>query len=182
MDSMIRTGEFRNITSILTARHGKLVHKTYFDDEPLAARNTSSLTKTVTGMLIGIAIDQRLLSGVGAKVFAFFPDKRPFQNPGGRKDQITVEDLLTMSSCLECDDNNFFSRGNTGPRVQVSKGKFFKAYYMTGNGGHKTVLFPDLELAVTITTTNYNVPGAHQLTDRFVTDYILAVIRDSDGR
>ncbi|HEX9656927.1 MAG TPA: serine hydrolase, partial [Bacteroidota bacterium] len=112
MDSAIRKGDFKNVTSVLVARHGKLIHESYFDNEPNGLRNTRSLTKTVTGMLIGIAIDKGLLSGVDANVFRFFQDKMPVQNPDPRKEKITVEDFLTMSSSLECDDNNSFSRGN----------------------------------------------------------------------
>ena len=63
-------------------------------------------------MLIGIAIDQGLLSGVNAPIFSFFGDKQPVQYPDPRKEQITVEDFLTMSSLLECDDFNSFSRGH----------------------------------------------------------------------
>jgi len=63
-------------------------------------------------MLIGIAIERGHLSGVDARVLDFFPDKQPLLNPDPRKAQITVEDFLTMSSLLECDDENSFSRGN----------------------------------------------------------------------
>jgi CubicO group peptidase (beta-lactamase class C family) len=66
----------------------------------------------VTGILVGIAIDQGLLSGVNARILDFFPEKQPLQNPDPRKAQITVENFLTMSSLLECDDENEYSRGN----------------------------------------------------------------------
>jgi CubicO group peptidase (beta-lactamase class C family) len=49
---------------------------------------------------------------VKAPVFSFFPDKLPAENPDPRKERMIVEDLLTMSSILECDDSNSFSRGN----------------------------------------------------------------------
>jgi CubicO group peptidase (beta-lactamase class C family) len=113
MESAIRAGDFKRVTSVLLARDGKLAFERYFDaDGPQGLRNTRSATKSVTGMLVGIAIDRGLISGVQARVLDYFPDKQPVQNPDPRKAQITIEDFLTMSSLLECDDENQFSRGN----------------------------------------------------------------------
>jgi CubicO group peptidase (beta-lactamase class C family) len=52
------------------------------------------------------------IAGVDAPVLPFVADHGPFDNPDPRKAAITVEDLLTMSSLLECDDDNSFSSGN----------------------------------------------------------------------
>jgi len=54
-----------------------------------------------------------------------------------------------------------------------SAGKAFNAFYMSGNGGNKVAVFPDLGMVVVITSTNYSTPGMHQQTDRLLTDYIL---------
>src|SRR5215472_17849163 len=113
MEQAIRAGEFKQVTSVLVARRGRLAYEGYFDAEGAEAlRNTRSATKTITGMLVGIAIERGLLSGVEARVLDFFPEKQPLLNPDPRKAQITVEDFLTMSSLLECDDENPYSRGN----------------------------------------------------------------------
>lgn len=113
MEASIRAGDFKQVSSVLLARRGKLAYERYFDADGVEGlRNTRSATKTVTGMLVGIATDHHLLPGVDARVLDYFPDKQPLQNPDPRKAQITVEDFLTMSSLLECDDENQFSRGN----------------------------------------------------------------------
>ena len=113
MESAIRSGDFKKITSVAIARNGRLVFESYFAGADAATlHNTRSATKTVTGMLVGIAIERGLLAGVGARILPFFPDRKPFANPDPRKERITVEDFLTMSSLLECDDQNSFSRGN----------------------------------------------------------------------
>ena len=113
METAIRGGEYKKIGSVMIARHGKLVYEGYFDgSDATALRETRSATKSVTDILVGIAIDKGFLSGVDATILSFFPDKQPVQNPDARKAKITVEDFLTMSSLLECDDENNFSRGN----------------------------------------------------------------------
>jgi CubicO group peptidase (beta-lactamase class C family) len=317
MEIAIRSGEFQKISSILIARHGKLAYEAYFNGfEANALMDTRSATKTITSMLIGIAVDKKLLSGTESRVWPMFADKA-FENRDARKDKITVEDLLTMSSLLECDDNNDFSRGHeehmyvtedwtqfvldlpvrgfpswvpkpqdspygrsfsyctagvfllgrvlersakmpvpgfasknlfsplgieqtgwkfsamgeaqtggglglrgrdllklgqlylnagmwngqrliseswvktsTQPHTRVDEqteygylwwlksfqagGKSHPAYFMSGNGGNKVAVFPDLDMVVVITSTNYNTKGMHQQTEKLLTDYILA--------
>jgi CubicO group peptidase (beta-lactamase class C family) len=319
MEEAIHSNEFKKITSILIAREGKLVYENYFEGDALTLRNTRSATKTVTSMLVGIAIDKKMLPGVDARIMPFFKDKQPVQNPDPRKDRITVEDFLTMSSVLECNDWSDFSRGNeermyliedwvqftldlpvrgfssnnknpqdspygrsfsyctagattlsgvltraagvptqdfarqnlfeplgikqadwifsplglamTGgglglrsrdlmklgqlyldggmwheqrvvseswvktsisPHARIDdqteygyfwwlKGfktatKTYAAYYMSGNGGNKVAVFPEIRMVVALTSTNYSTPGMHQQTDKLLSDYILAAL------
>jgi CubicO group peptidase (beta-lactamase class C family) len=320
MEVAIRAGEFKKIGSVVLARHGKLVYEGYFDGDATALRDTRSATKSITDVLIGIAIGEKKLSGVDARVLALLPERaRKVQNPDPRKDKITVEDFLTMSSPLECDDWNDASRGNeermyivedwaqfildlpirgrmhlgekadpppygryfsyctggvftlsevlqkvTGTRtdryaqeklfgplgitdaqwvyspmnipqtggglrlrsrdllkiaetyraggkwqetrivdeawVKVSTqshariddeteygylwwiksfksgGKPYAAYLMNGNGGNKVAVFPALDMAVVITSTNFNTRGMHEQTDKLLTDYVLPAV------
>jgi CubicO group peptidase (beta-lactamase class C family) len=113
VEDQVRTGALVKLTGLLVARHGTLVFERYFGDAgPDTLLDTRSATKSLTALLVGAAIERKLLPGVATRVTPYFKDRRPFANPDRRKEGITVEDLLTMSSLLECDDWNEFSRGN----------------------------------------------------------------------
>lgn len=110
----VKAGEFKKITSIVVSHNGKMVYEEYFDEGGAEARrNTRSSTKTIAGMLTGLAIADGKLPNQQAAILPYLSAKHPaIQNNDPRKAKITVEDLMTMSSLLECHDENQFSRGN----------------------------------------------------------------------
>ena len=52
-----------------------------------------------------------------------------------------------------------------------------QSYQMAGTGGNKVVVFPDLGLVVLVTTTNYGVRNAHQITDKLIAEHILSAVK-----
>ncbi|MEM1403688.1 MAG: serine hydrolase [Pseudomonadota bacterium] len=111
LDQAIGAGEFGAITSVVIERSGKTIFERYYQGDENTLRDTRSATKTITGMLIGAAIADASLSGVDAPVMAALGNPE-HANPDTRKTEMTVEDLLTMTSIVECNDWNSFSRGN----------------------------------------------------------------------
>lgn len=113
LSDKVSSDQYGKITSLWVEQNSVVIYEEYFNGaEPDTLHNMRSASKTVTGMLVGIAIDSGILSGVGTKAVSFFDNIRPFENNDRRKESITLEDLLTMSGPLECDDWNSYSRGN----------------------------------------------------------------------
>ncbi len=89
-----------NLHSLLVIRHGHLVVEAYFypfDRNTL--HDIASCTKSFTSTAIGIAADQGFLS-LPQPIMDFFTD-RDIAHHDQRKDAITIEHLLTMTSGLE---------------------------------------------------------------------------------
>lgn len=113
MDSEVQKGTYEKITSILIAKDGKLLYEKYYQgNDENSKHNTRSATKTMATLLTGMAIDKGFIKSEKDKIFDYLRFTQPIQNDDKRKEEITIEDLLTMSSIMECDDNNSFSRGN----------------------------------------------------------------------
>lgn len=89
-----------NLHGILIIRHGAIVQEKYYPGHKRAERHIQySVTKSFVSTLCGIALDQGKIKSVDQPVRDFFPDKT-FANPDPRKDAMTLENLLTMTSGL----------------------------------------------------------------------------------
>jgi CubicO group peptidase (beta-lactamase class C family) len=90
------------IHSLQIVRNGSLVLDAYFwPFQEGQLHDMASVTKSVTSTLVGIAIGQNRLSGVRQPLGAVFGG-RSIANRDARKERITIEDLLTMTSGLDC--------------------------------------------------------------------------------
>ena len=102
---------------MVIVRHGKLVFEQYFAgyDEPWGQGNGQhrfdattrhdmrSASKSVISLLVGIAIDRKLIASADEPVVKFFPEYAAVKSPGW--DQVTLRHLLTMSSGIQWDEN-----------------------------------------------------------------------------
>jgi CubicO group peptidase (beta-lactamase class C family) len=101
-----------NTTSLLLQRQGQLVAERYANGADAASlHDTRSSTKSITAMLVAAAVQDGLLRW-DSPVFEAFAAEQPWQHDGPAKRAITVEDLLTMSSALDCNDWEDASPGN----------------------------------------------------------------------
>lgn len=109
----INDNEFKQITSVLVSQNEQKIYENYFNEADADSKHDMrSASKSITSLAVGLAIQDGLIKDVNQTIMPFFKDKMPLKNPDPRKQQITIEDLLTMSSLLECDDWNNASRGN----------------------------------------------------------------------
>lgn len=110
----IKDSTFYSIDGILVIRNGKIALEEYFNGFTKDSfHNTTSVGKSVTSALTGIAIERGLIPDKKAKMVDFFNEQYRIENLSNQKHQIEVEHLLTMSSGLACDDWDENSPGNT---------------------------------------------------------------------
>ena len=102
-----------NVHAILAARGGKLVFERYFkgSDEINGRRmenvtfdvdtlhNIKSVTKSVTSLVLGIAIDRGLIRSLNEPIFSFFPELSDLRSP--EKERIQLVHALTMTMGLK---------------------------------------------------------------------------------
>ncbi|MBN1487509.1 MAG: serine hydrolase [Anaerolineae bacterium] len=87
-----------NIHSIIIVRHGYIVAEIYFHPfDKHTPHYINSCAASFTSALAGIAVQEGYLEGVETPVLDFFPE-RDIANNDRRKEEMTLEHLLTMSS------------------------------------------------------------------------------------
>ena len=123
MEAKILDSTYRNIHSVLIVKDQELVYEKYFQGykydymaeglrgdliqfDKETTHNTASATKSVTSLLVGLAIDKDFIEDTNSKIFSFFPSYSRLKNT--EKDRITVANLLTMTSGLKWNEQDVF--------------------------------------------------------------------------
>jgi len=103
-----------DLHSAMILRNGFIVNETYLEDSKIRdeqnfqsnwlikedLHNIFSATKSITSLLIGIAIDHVYINNVNQTFFDFFPELLD-SSITDSKSQITIEYLLTMTSGIQ---------------------------------------------------------------------------------
>ena len=112
-----------SIYSLLIIKNNRLVAEKYFNGQNHAVANpTASVTKSIISSLAGIALRERILSGLDQTITGFFPEiDWPRIDP--RKSQITIRQILQMRSGFPWEEfsghiNLLFSRSNWIPLIE----------------------------------------------------------------
>lgn len=113
LEAAIAAEDIKQVTSVLLMVDGQIAYEHYFNGASAdTLHDVRSASKSVTAMLVGAAIGDGHLPGVKARVYDYFPEFTATHPVDPRLRATTIDDLLTMSSLWECDDENAFSAGN----------------------------------------------------------------------
>ncbi len=105
----IATEDDHELHSMLVVRDGLLVHEEYFNGYGWAnPHDIRSVTKSITSLLTGIAVERGSLAGVDAPLMDYLGTEYPEVRD---KDDILLRHLLSMSTGLDCDDGDRSTRG-----------------------------------------------------------------------
>lgn len=100
---IFKDDRFTMARSLLVFRNGKLVSEAYPHDpsDKDAIYNIQSCTKSVTSILMGIAIQNNYIDSLGERLYDIYPE---YFDTYINKRTITIEDALTMQTGLEFDN------------------------------------------------------------------------------
>jgi CubicO group peptidase (beta-lactamase class C family) len=106
-----------NVHSVLVVRRGLLAFEHYRSngdraEGPDIRHDMRSVTKVVTGLLVGAALENGSALSLDAAIFSCFPEYADLRTPD--KDCILLRHVLTMSSGLAWDENVPISNPNHG--------------------------------------------------------------------
>lgn len=171
----IENGKYGEVHSVLIQVDGELVFEYYFHGYGRdTLHSIASVNKSFLSASIGIAIDQEKIKSIENKVLDFFPEYTNIKNLDGRKRNITLKDLLTMSSGLSWErdsvdmpdliDSDDWIKHMLDLPMDFDPGTAFK--YCTG---HRTLLDGILQKTTGLNAKDFSIK--HILTPLDITDY-----------
>ena len=104
--------ENHKVHSMLVIKDNAIILEEYFNKYTIDQRqDLRSVTKSITSILMGIAIDQGFVESIDDPITKYLQKPKAQKNLDERKSKITIRHLLTMSTGLDCNDWDKQSKG-----------------------------------------------------------------------
>ncbi|MGC1389794.1 MAG: serine hydrolase [Bacteroidales bacterium] len=108
----IDEGVFKKISSVVVIKNGKLLIEEYFNGETrYSLHDPRSAGKSFSSTITGIAISEGYLKNEDHTLKEFYNIKS-YENYSAQKENVSIKDLLTMSSVFDGNDDDYNSPGN----------------------------------------------------------------------
>ena len=112
LNRMVAENVYREITSVVVIREGRLLIEEYFNGATRdTLHNTRSVGKSFASTMLGMAIHDGYIKSENQTLKDFY-DLRTFANYSPKKGTVTLRSLLTMSSAFDGNDDDQNSPGN----------------------------------------------------------------------
>ena len=102
-EAVAEAGDIDGLESLAVWHAGQLVVEEYLSGGPDTPRDVRSVTKSVTSLLVGTALDDGAFSSVDQPIGELLADIGPTHGPA--KAELRLRDLLTMSAGLAWDED-----------------------------------------------------------------------------
>ena len=163
----ITEDQHHDLKGIVILRDGHLLSERYFNgDRASTLHDIRSATKSITALLMGIAIRGGLVHSVNDSIARYLPGL-----PADGKEKITIKDLLNMRSGLDADDDDPKTPGDVSSahdpyadyygymwytKAEPVGHGTVEVHFASGNGGNKAYVIPSLHMVVAITSSAYS--------------------------
>lgn len=125
--NQLQNGEHK-LHSILLVKDDQIIIEEYFGENTVNKQHDlRSVTKSITSILMGIAIDKGFIDDIDDPVTKYIKHPVAKKNLDKRKEQITIRHLLTMSTGLDCND---WDKKSKGQEDKVYRKKDWLQYFL----------------------------------------------------
>ena len=112
LKAYIEAGAFRHVTSVVALKNGKILFEEYFNGSGRdSLHDVRSVGKSFASTLTGMALHDHYLQSTGQTIGNLY-DLTGYQNNSAAKAQVSLKELLTMSSRFDGNDDDANSPGN----------------------------------------------------------------------
>lgn len=112
MNKKIAEKDFKDISSVVVIKDGALLVEEYFNgSERASLHDPRSVGKSFASTMLGIAIKESFIQSEKQSLSEFYPLNN-YQNYSAQKANISLKDLMTMTSGFAGDDSDSASQGN----------------------------------------------------------------------